>query len=132
MSHQKAISSLHSKGCSPLSTGILSQKLQDVSFFMVLYWGELAFSFCCDCHFTLQLHFVEVLSHKWSFRRRASESPHALLACLHRDQHHVANRDKHPLPSPWSPRSGVRCLLTPTGAVSACMSYWCAQGSFGY
>lgn len=82
MSHQKAISSLHFKGRLPVSTGILSEKLQDVSFFHASLLGKIAFSFCCDCHFTLQLHFVQVLSHKWSFRQGFSESPRALLACL--------------------------------------------------
>lgn len=106
ISHQQAISSLSFKGCSPVSTGILSQKLQDVSFFHGSLLGEIAFSFCCGCHFTLQPHLVEVLSHKWNFRWGFSESPHALLACLQWDQHHVAIRDKQ-TPSPPQGLQGV-------------------------
>lgn len=69
VSHQKVIYSLSSKGCSPVSAGIFSAKSPRMCpFLMALCWGKFGFSFCYAFHFTLQPHYVEVLSHKCIFQ----------------------------------------------------------------
>lgn len=67
MSHQKVISSLYSEGCS-VSTGIFQSKAAGCVLFNGSVLWEIGFSFCCDFHFTLQLHYVKVLSLKHIFR----------------------------------------------------------------
>lgn len=133
MSHRKAISSLCFKGCSSVSTGILSQKLKDVSFFHGYLLGKIAFSFCCvilHCSYILWRHYLT---------NGASEGDsvnlHMLFWLIFSEisiMFILLPTGIISLSSPGSPRSGVRCLLTPVGSVSACVRYWCAQVGFGY
>lgn len=96
-----------------------------MSFFHGSLLGRIAFSFCCDCHFTL--HYI-----LWRYcltNGVGDGDPvnlHVLFWLAFTEISIMMQTGINTLSSSWSPRSGVRCSLTPQGSVSACVSY------FGY
>lgn len=98
---------------------------------MVFYWGELHFLSVV----TVILHCSYIL---WRYYLTNGVSGgdsvnlHMLFWLVFSEISIRLQTGINTLSSPGSPRSGVRCCLTPVGSVSARVSYRCAQGSFGY
>lgn len=99
--------------------------------FMVIYWGELHFlsvvTVILHCSYILWRHYLTN-----GVSEGDSVNLHMLFWLVFSEISIMLQTGINTLSSPGSPRNGVRCLLTPMGSVGACVSYWCAQGSFSY